>query len=132
MPYTARVIRPERAPACRDPGFRNGFVHVPATITTQPTRTTLLPAKARVAAGVPAAPQISLQGVQKTYPNRTVALRDVSLEIPKQDCVFLVGPNAAGKSTLVRLLSREDRATAGSSHIEGQGRRRRQWRHLRD
>src|SRR5207302_8619104 len=120
MPYTARVIRPDRAPAFRDPGIRNGFVHVPATITTQPTRTALLPAKARVAAVVPAVPQISLQGVQKTYPNGTVALRDVTLEIPKQDFVILVGPSGAGKSTLVRLLIREEKATAGSIHIEGQ------------
>src|SRR3989442_681732 len=130
MPYTARVIRPERAPACRDPGFRNGFVHVPATITTQPTRTTLLPAKARVATVIPAVPQISLQGVQKTYPNGTVALRDVSLEIPKQDFVFLVGPSGAGKSTLVRLLIREEKATAGSIHIEGQDLSRLKRRHL--
>jgi len=103
---------------------------VPATITTHPTRTTLLPAKARVAAVVPAAPQISLQGVQKTYPNGTVALRDVTLEIPKQDFVFLVGPSGAGKSTLVRLLIREEKATAGSIHIEGQDLSRLKRRHL--
>jgi len=104
-------------PARRGTGFRNGFVFVPATITIQPTRTTL-PSKARVATVIPAVPQISLQGVQKTYPNGTVALRDVTLVIPKQDFVFLVGPSGAGKSTLVRLLIREEKVTAGTIHVE--------------
>ena len=73
-----------------------------------------------MAALTPATPQISLQGVGKTYPNGTVALRDVTLEIPKQDFVFLVGPSGAGKSTLVRLLIREEKATAGKIRVEGQ------------
>jgi cell division transport system ATP-binding protein len=76
------------------------------------------------------APQISLQGVSKTYPNGTVALRDVTLEIPKQDFVFLVGPSGAGKSTLVRLLIREEKATSGSIRIEGQELGRLKRRHL--
>ena len=91
----------------------------------------LLPAKARVAAVIPVVPQISLQGVQKTYPNGTVALRDVTLEIPKQDFVFLVGPSGAGKSTLVRLLIREEKATAGIIEVEGQDLSRLKRRHLR-
>ena len=79
---------------------------------------------------VPAAPQISLQGVQKTYPNGTVALRDITLEIPKQDFVFLVGLSGAGKSTLVRLLIREEKVTAGTIQVEGQDLSRLKRRHL--
>jgi cell division transport system ATP-binding protein len=63
--------------------------------------------------------QISLKGVQKTYPNGTVALKSVNLEIPRQDFVFLVGPSGAGKSTLVRLLIREEKASQGQIYVEG-------------
>jgi cell division transport system ATP-binding protein len=91
---------------------------VPATTTTQPIQTTIID-RARVSGIAAAAPQISLEHVEKTYPNGTVALRDVSLQIPKQDFVFLVGPSGAGKSTLVRLLIREEKATRGVIRVEG-------------
>jgi ABC-type multidrug transport system ATPase subunit len=57
--------------------------------------------------------QISLQGVQKTYPNGTVALKSVNLEIPRQDFVFLVGPSGAGKSTLLGALTGFRPASSG-------------------
>ena len=73
---------------------------------------------------------ISLQGVGKTYPNGTTALRQVSLEIPRQDFVFLVGPSGAGKSTIVRLLIREERVSAGRIFVDGQDLNRLRRRHL--
>ncbi len=81
-----------------------------------------------------ATPLITFQNVSKTYPNGTDALREVTLEVPRQDFVFLVGPSGAGKSTLVRLLIREERATIGKIFVDGQelGRlKRRQLPHLR-
>jgi cell division transport system ATP-binding protein len=64
-------------------------------------------------------PVISFHGVNKTYPNGTVALRDVDLAIYQGDFCFLVGASGAGKSTLVRLLIREEVATTGRIFVDG-------------
>ncbi len=64
-------------------------------------------------------PLISFQHVWKRYQPETIALRDVSLNIPEGDFMFLVGPSGAGKSTLVRLLIREERPTRGKIFVDG-------------
>jgi cell division transport system ATP-binding protein len=65
-------------------------------------------------------PVISFHGVGKTYPNGTVALHDINLSIFQQDFVFLVGASGAGKSSLVRLLIREEVSTTGRIFVDGQ------------
>lgn len=60
---------------------------------------------------------ISLQGVSKVYPNGTVALDRVDLEIQKGEFVFVVGPSGAGKSTVIKLLLHEEVPTEGDVYI---------------
>ena len=56
---------------------------------------------------------IRLEDVSKRYPNGTVALQDVDLNIDQGDFAFLVGSSGAGKSTIIRLLIREELPTSG-------------------
>jgi ABC-2 type transport system ATP-binding protein len=50
---------------------------------------------------------------------RVVALSDVSLSIPAGSVTALVGPNAAGKSTLIKTFLGFERPTAGRVRVAG-------------
>ncbi len=62
---------------------------------------------------------IRLRNVSKVYKGNVVALRDLSLDIAKQEFVFLVGPTGSGKSTLLRLLTKEDKPDTGQIWVAG-------------
>ncbi len=53
-----------------------------------------------------------LRGVRQVREGIT-ALDDVNLEIPEGQTTALIGPSAAGKSALLRLLNRLDDPVAG-------------------
>lgn len=62
---------------------------------------------------------VALSDVAKTYPNGVMALRGISLEIAEGEFVFIVGPTGTGKSTLLKLLTREEAPTRGRVRVDG-------------
>ncbi len=57
--------------------------------------------------------------VHKTFDGNCSALADINLQIDQGEIVFLVGPSGAGKTTLMRLIFREDRASSGQIIVHG-------------
>ncbi|MCH5314032.1 MAG: methionine ABC transporter ATP-binding protein [Helicobacter sp.] len=61
---------------------------------------------------------ISLKGIQKTYPNGFVALKNIDLEVEKGDIMGIIGYSGAGKSTLIRIINRLEEPSGGELRID--------------
>ncbi len=62
---------------------------------------------------------IRLKNVKKQYKNGVVAIHDMDLNIQKGDFVFVIGSTGCGKSTLIKMLYREEKPTSGKILIAG-------------
>lgn len=63
-------------------------------------------------------PLLELAGISVTY-GAVRAVRDVSLNIAEGEVVTLIGANGAGKSTILRTVSRLVRESAGTMSFDG-------------
>ncbi len=71
---------------------------------------------------MPSAPEaafLSFSGLGKTFPNGTVALNDVSLDVARGTIHAICGENGAGKSTLMNILFGTEAASAGTITLGG-------------
>lgn len=62
---------------------------------------------------------ISLDGVQKQYGDGTIAVQDLSIDIPAGEVCVLVGPSGCGKTTTMRMINRLVDPTKGTVYVDG-------------
>ena len=62
---------------------------------------------------------IRLRNINKTYKNGVTAIYDMDLTIRKGEFVFLIGETGCGKSTLIKMLYREEKPTRGKIIVGG-------------
>ncbi len=62
--------------------------------------------------------KICLENIYKEYPG-VVALRDITLEIEKDEIVVIIGPSGSGKTTLINIIGLIDKPTKGNIFFDG-------------
>ena len=62
---------------------------------------------------------IDIKNCSKVYKNGVTGLANLDLEITKGEFVFIIGQTASGKSTLIKLLYREEKPTTGEVIVGG-------------
>lgn len=62
---------------------------------------------------------IRIKDVSKQYKNGVTAIYDLNLKIKKGDFVFIIGGTGCGKSTLIKMLYREEKPTRGEIVVGG-------------
>ena len=62
---------------------------------------------------------ISFSNVTKRYPDGTVAVDDLNLEVPEGSLTVFVGPSGCGKTTSMRMINRMVELTSGAVAVDG-------------
>jgi sulfonate transport system ATP-binding protein len=63
---------------------------------------------------------LRLENISKRFPNGTLALDGINLEIAPRTIVSIVGASGCGKSTLLRVISGLEPPSAGQLSWRGQ------------
>ncbi|MGW1032904.1 ABC transporter ATP-binding protein [Streptomyces antibioticus] len=74
---------------------------------------------------------IRIDSVTKRYPDGTVAVDRLSLEIPDRAITVLVGPSGCGKTTTLRMINRMVEPSEGTISIDGKDTRQQPVNNLR-
>ena len=61
--------------------------------------------------------QVAFEKVKKVYPDGTVAVKELSLEIPDGELMVFVGPSGCGKTTALRMVAGLEQITDGEVRI---------------
>ena len=62
---------------------------------------------------------IEFKNVSKVYDTGTVAVKQANFKIDKGDFAFLVGASGSGKSTIIKMILKEEEPTKGNIIING-------------
>lgn len=63
-------------------------------------------------------PFLSIQHVEKVYPNGEKAVYDFNLDVAKNEFIVIVGPSGCGKSTTLRMIAGLEDITSGDMFLE--------------
>jgi multiple sugar transport system ATP-binding protein len=63
--------------------------------------------------------RIVLDGISKTFPDGTHAVRELDLDIRDGELMVLVGPSGCGKTTALRMVAGLEEITSGTISIDG-------------
>jgi osmoprotectant transport system ATP-binding protein len=63
---------------------------------------------------------ITFEEVTKTFPDGTVAVDRLSIELPTGEITVFVGPSGCGKTTSLRMINRTIEPTSGTISIDGE------------
>ncbi|MGO9079373.1 MAG: ABC transporter ATP-binding protein [Streptosporangiaceae bacterium] len=63
--------------------------------------------------------RIVLEAVSKQYPDGTIAVRSLDLDVTEGELLVLVGPSGCGKTTALRMVAGLEEVTGGTIYIDG-------------